>query len=209
MRRGGGPAAATAKAAVRAAVALAMPLLLGGCGTGIPETDVIEAGAPASVQAFLDRDHDMVLFFHASDGGLSPVIRSTRPSASEFGGTYYYPETESENTEDDPGPVPTEQIVAELLTGPKTADLAAGLATSLPKVRPGAKIEVDRSRSGRITTLLPFPLRPLNSTALRQLTCTIAYGQDPDGRIAVELRGQDGTTRSGTCDVTPAVAAGR
>ena len=66
------------------AVAAAVPLL-GGCG--IQETDVIEAGGPASVQAFFDREYEMLLFFRSPDGGLSPVIRTTKPSAG-FGGEY-------------------------------------------------------------------------------------------------------------------------
>ncbi|BFO18589.1 hypothetical protein SHKM778_49770 [Streptomyces sp. KM77-8] len=57
-------------------------LLLGGCG--IRETDVIEAGGPATVQTFVDHDYDMLLFFHSADGGITPVIRSMN-SGVEYG----------------------------------------------------------------------------------------------------------------------------
>jgi hypothetical protein len=62
----------------RFAVASAVPLL-GGCG--IQETDVIEAGAPASFQAFFDREYEMLLFFRSPGGGLSVVIRTPKFSA--------------------------------------------------------------------------------------------------------------------------------
>ncbi|MFJ7075478.1 hypothetical protein [Streptomyces sp. NPDC098781] len=178
-----------ARAAVAVAVAMAGPVL-GGCG--IPETDVIEAGGPASFQAFFDRDTQMLLFFRSPDGGLTPVIRSTLPP-SEFGHGYV------EDAGDPEGPVPTEKTVLALLAGPDREDRAAGLTTSLPTARPGAKIEVDPSPGGRVATRLPLALKDLNSTALRQLTCTIAYSQDPDGKVAVQLTGQDGVARSGTC----------
>jgi hypothetical protein len=82
--------------AVAFAVAAVVPLL-GGCG--IQETDVIEAGGPASVQAFFDREYEMLLFLRSPDGGLSPVIRTTKPSAG-FGGEYDEPGSGDENAGD-------------------------------------------------------------------------------------------------------------
>ena len=52
-------------------------------------------------------------------------------------------------------------------------------------------------------TRLPLALKDLNSTAVRQLTCTIAYSQDADGQSDVQLTGQDGTSASGTCGLAP------
>jgi hypothetical protein len=186
-------------AAVVFAASAAVPLL-GGCG--IQETDVIEAGGPASFQAFLNREYDMLLFFRSPDGGLIPVIRATDPSAGSFDG---YDESGSgdENRDDPAGPVPTEKVVRALLAGPRADDRAAGLGTALPTARSGGTIEVERSPAGRVTTRLPLALSGLNSTALRQLTCTIAYSQDPDGQVVVELTGQDGTSRTGTCGLAP------
>lgn len=178
-------------AAVALAVAATAPLL-GGCG--IQETDVIEAGGPASFQAFLNRDFDMLLFFRAPDGGLSPVIRTTEPSNA-----YVEPDPEDRNPGDTAGPVPTEKVVQALLGGPGKDDRAAGLSTSLPAARPGKTVEVGRSAGDEVRIRLPMPLRGLDSTALRQLTCTIAYSQDADGKVTVQLTGQDGATRSGTC----------
>ncbi|GAA3907992.1 hypothetical protein GCM10023084_70290 [Streptomyces lacrimifluminis] len=181
--------AATGTVIVAAAVAL-----LGGCG--IQGTDVIAAGGPASFQAFLDREYDMLLFFRSPDGGLSPVIRSTAVSAA-FGEGY----VEAGAVETD-GPVPTEKVVTTLLAGPRKEDRVAGLSTSLPLVR-GGKVEVEPSPGGGVTARLPFALAGLDSTALRQLTCTIAYSQDADGQVVVTLTGQDGASRSGTCGLAP------
>ncbi|MFI1481861.1 hypothetical protein [Streptomyces sp. NPDC020747] len=185
--------------AVAFAVTAAVPLL-GGCG--IRETDVIEAGGPASVQAFFDRESEMLLFFRSPDGGLSPVIRTTRPSAG-FGDGYEESGSGNQNSRGTVGPVPTEKVVLALLAGPRKVDRAAGLGTALPKARPGGTVKVESPSAGRVTTRLPLDLTGLNSTALSQLTCTIAYSQDADGQVVVELTGQDGTSRSGTCGLAP------
>ncbi|MEV1090180.1 hypothetical protein [Streptomyces microflavus] len=172
------------------AVAAAVPLL-GGCG--IQESDVIEAGGPATVEAFYNRNDDVILFFRTPDGRLNPVIR-TVGSSPGFGDEY---------TESGPagtiGPPTTEKAIAELLAGPRTEDRAAGLTTALPPTRPGATIKIDPTSGSTVTTHLPFPLKDLNTTALRQLTCTIAYSKDPGGRLTVKLTGQDGGSHSDTC----------
>ncbi|MFF5477156.1 hypothetical protein ACFY5C_07415 [Streptomyces sp. NPDC012935] len=178
----------TAAVALAIAVAATVPLV-GGCG--IQETDVIEAGGPASFQAFLNRDYDMLLFFRSPDGGLTPVIRTTEPPAEE------------RNLSETAGPVPTEKVVLALLGGPRDEDRAAGLSTALPATGPGATVEVDVTPGGKVATRLPLALNGLSSTALRQLTCTIAYSQDADGKVAVQLTGQDGASRSGTCGLAP------
>ncbi|WP_128381741.1 hypothetical protein [Streptomyces cavernae] len=190
--------ARTRRRAAAVAVVAAVPLL-GGCG--IQETDVIEAGGPASVQAFLNREYDILLFFRSPDGGLAPVIR-TPASSSVFDG-YVEEGSGDQNPGETAGRVPTEKVVLALLGGPQEEDLAVGLGTSLPAAHPGGTVEVERSPGGRVTTRLPFALGGLDSTALRQLTCTIAYSQDADGQVVVELRGQDGVSRSGTCGLAP------
>lgn len=194
MRRG-----RTRRVAVAVAVGVAVPML-GACG--IRGTDVIEAGGPASFQAFLDRDTDILLFFRAPDGSLAPVIR-TIESSTEFGDGYSESGSGAGNSDATEGPIPTEKVVLALLSGPRTEDRAAGLTTTLPTPRPGTTIKLDRSRNDRIKADLPFALAPLDSTAIRQLTCTIAYGQEADGQIVVELTGQDGTSESGTCGLDP------
>lgn len=184
----------TAAFAVSAAVAL-----LGGCG--IQATDVVEAGGPASFQAFYDREHDMLLFFRSPDGGLSAVIRTPDSSTGDIPG-YDGSDSGERSTDDTADPLATEKVVQALLAGPRKEDRAAGLDTSLPAARPGAGVEVETSPGGRVTARLPLALKGLDSTALRQLTCTIAYSQDDDGQVVVELTGRDGAARSGTCGLT-------
>ncbi|MFE0254400.1 hypothetical protein [Streptomyces sp. NPDC059010] len=186
-------------------MALAIPIavtapLLGGCG--IQETDVIEAGGPASVQAFFNRDTDMLLFFRAPDGRLTPVIRTPEPSY-EFGDGSAEWGSGAKNSDAKTGPIPTEKIILALLDGPRPEDRAAGLTTALPTPGTGPTVEIDVSPDGKITSRLPLAVKDLNSTALRQLTCTIAYSQDADGRAVVQLTGHDGASRSGTCGLAP------
>ncbi|WP_209442782.1 hypothetical protein [Streptomyces resistomycificus] len=158
-----------------------------------------------SFQAFLDRDYHMLLFFRTPDGGVSPVMRATQPSA-EFGDHYFDPGAEEQNSADESGLVPTEKVVLALLGGPHEDDRAAGLSTSLPTARPGGALKVDSSPDGRVTARLPLALGDLDSIALRQLTCTIAYSQDAEGQVVVQLTGQDGASRSGTCGLAPGSA---
>lgn len=174
--------------AASVAILVVVVPLLGGCG--IRGTDVIEAGGPATVEAFYNREDDMMLFFRAPDGSVRPVIRPARPPV-EFGEEYTGPR--------DPGPIPTEKVVTALLAGPGQPDRAAGLTTALPAARPGGDVGVTSLAEGRVVVRLPLALKGLDATAVSQLTCTIAYSQDPAGRAVVDLEGQDGTSRSGTC----------
>ncbi|MFI9543866.1 hypothetical protein ACIHAR_07960 [Streptomyces sp. NPDC052016] len=171
-------------------------LLIGGCG--IQETAVIEAGGPASVQAPVDRDYEMLLFFHSREGGITPVIRSTA-SMIEYG-------PEGGMVDGQAVPVPTEKVILALLSGPAELDREAGLTTSLPPAPPAGALQVEVSPgSDEVTTDLPIALDGLNRTALRQLICTIAYSHDADGRTTVRLIGTDGMSTSGTCDLDPAL----
>ncbi|MET9730609.1 hypothetical protein ABZZ79_08095 [Streptomyces sp. NPDC006458] len=187
----------------RGAVAVVTAVLpLGGCG--IQGTDVIEAGAPASVQAFVDRDSDMLLFFRAPDGGLNPVIRTTGSTVAfgpEGGLQSGAGSQDSDGTAD--GPVPTEKVIFALLRGPGEEDRAAGLGTSLPASAPEGTIRIGVSHDGTVTVGLPIAVRGLDGTALRQLICTIAYSEDVGSRGTVRLDGLDGVSRSGTCGLDP------
>ncbi|MFE1441411.1 hypothetical protein [Streptomyces sp. NPDC058739] len=182
---------------VVAVVAAVLPL--GGCG--IPETDVIEAGAPASVQAFVDRDYDMLLFFRSPDGGLNPVVRSSGSSGEigPDGGTW----AGSVGQDPDGKPVAAEKVVTLLLLGPDERDRAAGLDTALPTAQGKERLQVEVSRTGTIRAELPIALEGLDSTALRQLICTIAYSEGGSGLATVRLSGTDGVSRSGTCGLDP------
>ncbi|AVV41790.1 hypothetical protein PYK79_25445 [Streptomyces sp. ID05-04B] len=187
-------------AAVAVALVLGAPLL-GGCG--IPETDVIEAGGPATVQAFLTRGADVLLFFRSPDGRVRPVIRTVRILTVPVGSG-----AANESSAGQSAQLATEKIVTMLLAGPQEDDRAAGLDTRLPAALPGVPVRIGSAKDGRATARVPLALDGLDDTALRQLTCTIAYGLDVDGRTAVDLTGQDGATRSGTCGLAPGSTGG-
>lgn len=204
MRRGGRRGAARTRTwwrglATAVVAAVGVPLA-GGCG--IRDSDVIEAGGPATVEAFLNRDADMLLFFRSPDGGLSPVVREVRPSAG-FGDEYIEPGTVARDPFGPAGPAPTEKVVLALLSGPGEADRAAGLTTALPALREKEAVQVEVGSDGGITARLPLAVQDLDATAVRQLTCTIAYNQAKDGRGVVTLRGQDGAQRTGSCGLAP------
>lgn len=184
--------------AVVLAVAACVPLL-GGCG--IQETDPIEAGGPASVQAFFDGESEMLLFFLSPDGGVTPVIRDAGTTTVYSDGDRLV--TTTTQDQEAARPVTTEQAVTVLLAGPQDEDRAAGLSTALPPAHPKGTVKVERTSPGRVTTRVPLALAELDNTGLRQLTCTIAYSQDADGQVVVELKGQDGTSSSGTCGLAP------
>lgn len=175
-------------------VAAVVPLL---AGCGIQQTDVIEAGGPATVEAFYNREDDMLLFFHTTDGDLTPVIRTVRTPSTEFGSSYVNPDAPDTT----PGPPPTEKTVLALLAGPQEQDRTAGLTTALPRAHDGQTVTTEAATDNSLTTTLPLPLKTLTPTALRQLTCTIAYSRAPDGRITVRLTGNDGTSTTATCDL--------
>ncbi|NNN35303.1 hypothetical protein HLK59_34045 [Streptomyces sp. S3(2020)] len=187
--------------AVAFAFAACLPLLLGGCG--IQETDVIEAGGPASVQAFFDGESEMLLFFRSPDGGLTPVIRDAGATIVNSDGTI----TTTAGDQAAAPPVTTQKAVTALLAGLQDEDRAAGLSTALPAAHPKGTIKVERTSPGRVTTRVPLALAGLNDTALRQLTCTIAYSQDTDGQVVVDIEGRDGTASSGTCGLAAGSSA--
>ncbi|MFB8143023.1 hypothetical protein [Streptomyces parvus] len=186
-----------------AVIVLAGVPLAGGCG--IRDSDVIEAGGPATVEAFLNRDVDMLLFFRFPDGGLTPVMREVRRSAG-FGDEYIEPGAPERDPSGPAGPAPTEKVVLALLSGPDEADRAAGLTTALPAVREDGTVKVEVSPGGGVTARLPVAVKGLKPMALSQLTCTIAYNETADGRGMVTLRGSDGAVTSGRCGLAPGAA---
>ncbi|MFF0738906.1 hypothetical protein ACFYVL_00760 [Streptomyces sp. NPDC004111] len=188
-------------------------LLLAGCG--IRETDVIEAGGPATVGYVPNPGVDALLFFRLPHGELVPVVR---PLGTFGDGVNNFRAR----------PASTEKVLAALLSGPKEAEKAAGISSSLPLVvarmdrlrvaggNPGAWAGTGSGglsgsgsgsgtgsgdESGEVTVGLPFEFSRLDATAVRQLICTTAYSKNRDGRATVRLKGTDGGTTSGTCEL--------
>ncbi|MFF8843995.1 hypothetical protein ACF08N_14940 [Streptomyces sp. NPDC015127] len=169
---------------VRAALAgLAAAALLTACG--IQESDVIEAGGPATIDVLPAREVRMLLFFYSPDGVLMPVSRYT---GDPFG------DSAVERTRPS-----TDKTVAALLGGPNAEEAGYGLRSDVslppaglaPKVEPGP---------GTVVVTIAAPVRDLSRPARRQLVCTIAYAEDADGQTQVTLRGVDGTLDPARCD---------
>ncbi|WP_455354007.1 hypothetical protein [Streptomyces sp. SYSU K217416] len=157
-------------------------LLLTGCG--IQDTDVIEAGGPATIQVFPHSPSGMVLFFRSPSGELMPVIR--------------FLEGEAESPES-PG-ASTPKTVAALFGGPVGNERKAGLTAGLPPLPEGGRIDEAPHPQGGVEVTLPIALADLDDTAVRQLVCTIAFTHDAEGTTGVGLRGTDGTLGHTNCD---------
>ncbi|MFF3326803.1 hypothetical protein [Streptomyces sp. NPDC002889] len=166
-----------------AVAALAAALALAGCG--IQETDVIEAGGPATVQVVPHSPTGMVLFFRSPDGEPMPVVR--------------YLEGEFADNRN-PG-TSTPETVAALFDGPIGNERKAGLTTGLPLLPLGRQVRVESGAEGGVVVRLPIALDSLDDTAVRQLICTIAFTEDAEGRSGVVLRGTDVTLGHANCDV--------
>jgi hypothetical protein len=174
---------------IRAATALAALLALTGCG--IQETDVIEAGGPATLDVLPAREHRMMAFFLSPDGLLVPSPRAV-DTAAWNGAVGPQPGTVTE-------PPSTAKTVAALLAGPNAAEQRAGLsnAPSLPGPSTAAETEVS---GGTARLTLDAPLAPLTRTARQQLVCTVAYAESDNGGVPVVLVGTDGARPAETCD---------
>ncbi|MFE3326946.1 hypothetical protein [Streptomyces sp. NPDC059176] len=178
--------------------------VLGLAGCGIQETDVIEAGGPAKVDVFPAREGRMLLFFRSPDGALVPVarpvdeIRSGQKADSAAGtGSTSKP------------PVTTAKTIAALFAGPVGKDKLSGLVSGLPPLAPGGRVEVLLPRAegeDGIEVVVPVPVSALDDTGLRQVICTAAYNEDPEGRTFVRVRGTDRQVGPARCDADVAAA---
>ncbi|MFI2367414.1 hypothetical protein [Streptomyces sp. NPDC018833] len=169
--------------AAAALAGLAAAMSLTACG--IQESDVIEAGGPATLDVLPARDARMLLFFFSPDGMLMPVSRYT---GKAFG----------DEAVERPRPSTAETVFA-LLNGPNAEEEGYGLrsAAALPRLGSALKIEPGR---GTVLVTMAAPVRDLAGPARRQLVCTIAYAEDAEGQTEVTLRGVDGTLDPARCD---------
>lgn len=174
---------------IRAATALAALLALTGCG--IQETDVIEAGGPATLDVLPAREHRMMAFLLAPDGLLVPSPRSVDTGA--WNGSVG-PESGTA-----PEPPSTVKTVAALLAGPNAAETRAGLSNAPSLPDPSTVVGTEVS-GGTARLTLDTPLAPLTRTARQQLVCTMAYAESADGGVPVALEGTDGALPAETCD---------
>ncbi|GAA1512565.1 hypothetical protein GCM10009730_16800 [Streptomyces albidochromogenes] len=172
---------------IRAAAAAGVSLLLAGCG--VQASEVVEAGGPAVVPVVPDQLERTLLFFVGADGRPIPVAR---------------PLVLTEK------PVPTAGTLAALLGGPTEEERAAGITTRLPattekvEVVPAAREDSGPGReagrpAGALRVTAGFAVRSLDAAAVRQLVCTAAHAEDPEGLVKVVLTGSDGSLPATAC----------
>ncbi|MGW7430457.1 hypothetical protein ACWGIN_12995 [Streptomyces sp. NPDC054861] len=185
-------------------VLLAGVLALTGCG--IQQSDVVEAGGPATIAVAPGEGNRMLLFYVDADGRLTPAARSLPPL---FGDDYRLAQGQVPPTYPRGMGVAARPALSALLRGPTAAERGAGLSTRLPQ--PGRKwtddkrgplVNVEPGEDGEPTlrVSVDFPLGDLDGTAARQLVCTAAYAEETDGRIPVVLSGPGSTRPAERCD---------
>ena len=152
--------------------------LLGGCG--VQQTDVIEAGGPATVGVYPGNKQRMLLFFLSSEGRLLPVSRWAESS---------------ELSPMDTKPMPVPKVLGALFAGPSDSERKAGLHTELPQLKGPTETKTDLSE---LVIVFPFAVRPLEATALQQVVCTTAFATG-DGSTEVIIAGKDGALPSAHC----------
>lgn len=205
-------------AAVLATLAALLPLT----ACGIQQTDVIEAGGPATIDVMPARESRMLLFFLSPDGVLLPVPRTLAdegfgagygsgiydsPEAAGFGRSETPVSTGEPGAAEGTGALPsTVKTVAALLAGPNETERRAGLRSALSLPARAVPKAVTPSRDA-VDVVLPAPVGGLTEPARRQLVCTIAYAESADGAVMVTLRGTDGALAPSSCDPRPGPTA--
>ncbi|MFD9520487.1 hypothetical protein [Streptomyces sp. NPDC059979] len=169
------------------AAALTLPLTLTACG--VPPSDVIQAGEPAS-------------------GMLAPGPTPSAPAAVSLyflddGDLTAYPRKIGD-------PADLGAVVGWLFGGPTTSE-AATATTELPRLK--GTPEVTAGSGNTVSIRLPDDVGPLSRPAMLQLACTIAHtsgalagpsaAQRSPAHTSVHVLG-DGWTMSQSADSCPA-----
>ncbi|MEU6877214.1 hypothetical protein [Streptomyces sp. NPDC046712] len=186
---------------------LAGVLVLAGCG--IRQSDVVEAGGPATIAVVPVSGSRMLLFYVDADGRLLPVARELGGPLDGWEG-YRMPPGEPPPTYPAGSGIVAAKALTVLLLGPNKAEAAAGLTTRLPapgtwRDKEGPHISQGPDTTGedgerRLRIRLPFPVGELDGAGIRQLVCTAAYAEEAEGRASVVLSGPGGSLPAEGCD---------
>lgn len=127
-------------------------------GCGVPTSDVIEAGAPASGMPGPSPTTDVpepatVPLFFLTDGELTAYPRPATDAAD------------------------LTSVVRLLLEGPNDKEAALSATTDLPRLSGAPTVTVTDGHTIRVT--LPDTPTPVSREALLQLTCTVRYAAAP------------------------------
>ncbi|MFD8169291.1 hypothetical protein ACFV2W_22855 [Streptomyces cellulosae] len=175
--------------------AAALLTMLTGCG--VPTSDVIEAGAPASgmpgppVPTADVAEPATVPLFFLTDGELTAYPRPATDAAD------------------------LTSVVRLLLEGPNEKERAVSATTALPRLSSAPSVTVTDGSTIKVT--LPDAPTPVSREALLQLTCTVRYaaapfprpsGQDRTPRLQVTGASWTMTSPTTSCPAKPSAEAG-
>ncbi|WP_327121991.1 hypothetical protein OG206_31520 [Streptomyces sp. NBC_01341] len=177
----------------------AVTALAGLTACGIQGTDVIGASGPATIDVLPARQVRMLLFFLSPDGTLMPVPRIVGGEDAPGFGEEYSLEDDDKQGSEGPERPSTVKTVAALVAGPQEAERRAGLHNDPSLTSLSAVSRVSLSGDS-VDVFMAAPLSGLTGTARRQLVCTVAYAESPDGRVRVTLRGTNGALAPEQCD---------
>ncbi|MCP8710419.1 hypothetical protein [Streptomyces sp. AC04842] len=141
---------------MRRLTATALLLVLTGCG--VPTSDVIEAGSPASgmpgpAPTEAAAEPATVPLFFLTEGELTAYPRPAGDAAD------------------------LTSLIRLLLEGPNEKEGATSATTDLPRLAGAPSVTL--TDGATITVTLPDTPTPVSRTALLQLTCTIHYAATP------------------------------
>ncbi|MEU6389425.1 hypothetical protein [Streptomyces sp. NPDC046939] len=151
-------------------------LALGLAGCGVPPSEVVEVGEPATGMS----PAAMVYFLAADDPSdhlTDPVsgVPSSAPRAADGPGSLRGVPRPAAAT----GTDPVSYAVRQLLAGPTAAE-ARTLTTALPRLKDPSRLGVETGASGTVVVRLPPGSDRPSATGLRQLACTVARAHVPD-----------------------------
>ncbi|CAL9479502.1 hypothetical protein [Streptomyces sp. enrichment culture] len=175
----------------RGAGLCAVALFMGLTGCGVPASDVIEAGAPASGMP-----------------GPAPTADPTEPAAVPLffltdGELTAYPRPATDAAD-------LASVVRLLLEGPNEKERATSATTDLPRLTGAPPVTVTDGVTTTVT--LPDTPTPVSREALLQLTCTVHYaaapfprpsGEDRTPRLHVTGTGWTMTSPTSACPAQP------
>ncbi|OII60448.1 MULTISPECIES: hypothetical protein [unclassified Streptomyces] len=148
---------------------------LGGCD--VPETDVIDAGGPATVKVVPRPSTGLFVFLRSPSGGLAPSVR--------------YQDAATDLSDASGVSTAASWMVATLFAGPLPHEQEAGLTDGLPELPFEGVTRTEPLPDGGVEVTLPIALGDLDDLAVRQLVCTVAFAEDTEGSTPVRLRGTD------------------
>ncbi|MFD4763536.1 hypothetical protein ACFWOJ_33230 [Streptomyces sp. NPDC058439] len=167
-----------------------LPLGLLAAGCGIRATDVVEVGAPATVEVVPGGQQGTLLYFvsPSSPGRLMPVVRQTDLKAQGDVGAGGAADVWRG----------FDKAIAMLVAGPNEAEAEAGLRTELPDINVVSSVTLEPDG---VHVRVNTAVTELSENARQQLICTVAQARTADRSAAVTVTGTGGVIGPARCSV--------